>query len=98
MTDYGIYPPISIQNSASRVMNEVIDEKHQKLAIKFKRLNSILKENEVLIRIGAYQKGNDKELDEAIIKKDIMEKFLGQSPNEAFSFNECIEKLEAILK
>jgi len=98
MTDYGIYPPISIQNSASRVMSDVIDEKHQKLAIKFKRLNSILKENEVLIRIGAYQKGNDKELDEAISKKEIMEEYLRQSPNEVCSFSESIEKLEAILK
>ena len=98
MTDYGIYPPISIQNSASRVMSDVIDETHQKLAMKFKRLNSILKENEVLIRIGAYQKGNDKELDEAILKKEVMEEFLGQSPEESFDFNESIEKLEAILK
>ncbi|HIP31082.1 MAG TPA: EscN/YscN/HrcN family type III secretion system ATPase, partial [Sulfurospirillum arcachonense] len=98
MTDYGIYPPISIQNSASRVMSDVIDEKHQKIAMKFKRLNSILKENEVLIRIGAYQKGNDKELDEAISKKEVMEEFLGQSPEDTFNFNESIEKLEAILK
>ena len=73
-------------------------KKHQKLAMKFKRLNSILKENEVLIRIGAYQKGNDKELDEAILKKEVMEEFLGQSPEDAFNFNESIEKLEAILK
>lgn len=98
MTDYGIYPPISIQNSASRVMSDVIDENHQKLAMKFKRLNSILKENEVLIRIGAYQKGNDKELDEAISKKEMMEEYLGQSPNESFEFAQSIEKLQTILK
>jgi len=60
LTDYGIYPPISIQNSASRVMSDVIDAEHKKAATKFKRLSSILKENEVLVRIGAYEKGNDK--------------------------------------
>ena len=98
MTDYGIYPPISIQNSASRVMSDVTDEKHQKLAMKFKRLNSILKENEVLIRIGAYQKGNDQELDEAIMRKKAMEEFLGQSPNEMTDFLESIEKLEEVLR
>ena len=98
MTDYGVYPPISIQNSASRVMSDVVDKKHQKLAQKFKRLNSILKENEVLIRIGAYQQGNDRELDEAIAKKKLMEEFLGQTPEESFEFSNSIEKLESILK
>jgi len=98
MTDYGIYPPINIQNSASRVMGDVIDINHQQMAMKFKRLNSILKENEVLIRIGAYQKGNDKDLDEAINKKEVMERYLIQAPNETFDFFESIKKLEAILK
>ncbi len=98
MTDYGIYPPINIQNSASRVMSDVISQEHQSLAMKFKRLNSILKENEVLIRIGAYQKGNDMELDEAIRKKEEMEKYLQQSPTEVFSLEDSIEKLKSILK
>lgn len=98
LTDYGIYPPISIQNSASRVMSDVIDDNHKKIAMKFKRLNSILKENEVLIRIGAYQKGNDKELDEAIARKEVMEKYLQQTPEESFDFLNCIEKLQEVLK
>ncbi|WP_458700630.1 flagellar protein export ATPase FliI [Sulfurospirillum sp. 1307] len=98
MTDFGIYPPISIQNSASRVMSDVIEEQHKMLAMKFKRLHSLLKENEVLIRIGAYQKGNDRELDQAISKKDIMEKFLQQSPEEISKFDETIKKLKQILE
>ena len=73
LTDFGIYPPINIQNSASRVMNDIISEEHKLLARKFKRLNSLLKENEVLLRIGAYQKGSDKELDMAIAKKVFMQ-------------------------
>ena len=98
MADYGIYPPISIQNSASRVMSDVVDDKHQKLAQKFKRLSSILKENEVLIRIGAYQKGNDKELDIAIAKKEVMQEYLEQQSEEVFDFAQSVEKLELILK
>ncbi len=98
MADYGIYPPISIQNSASRVMSDVVDDKHQKLAQKFKRLSSILKENEVLIRIGAYQKGNDKELDIAIAKKEVMQEYLKQQSEEVFDFAQSVEKLELILK
>lgn len=97
LTDYGIYPPISIQNSASRVMGDVIDGDHKKAAMRFKRLNSILKENEVLIRIGAYEKGNDKELDIAINKKDKMNGFLQQSPEEVFEFDATISELKQII-
>lgn len=98
LTDYGIYPPISIQNSASRVMGDVITPEHEKLARKFKKLSSILKENEVLLRIGAYQKGNDKELDLAISKKKAMEQFLQQTPEESFAFEESIKELTKIMK
>ena len=88
LTDRGIYPPINILNSASRVMSNVVDDMHLKKALKFKRLYSLLKENEVLLRIGAYQKGTDKELDEAVAKKEAMENFLRQSPKEIYSFEE----------
>lgn len=97
LTDYGIYPPISIQNSASRVMGDVIDEEHKKAAMKFKRLSSILKENEVLIRIGAYEKGNDKALDIAIAKKEKMNAFLQQAPEEISNFETTINELKQII-
>lgn len=96
LTDFGIYPPINIQNSASRVMSDIISPEHKIWARKFKRLNSLLKENEVLLRIGAYQKGSDKELDEAISKKEFMQKFLGQNPEESFEFNQTLELLSQI--
>ncbi|ECZ1975036.1 flagellar protein export ATPase FliI [Campylobacter coli] len=96
LTDFGIYPPINIQNSASRVMSDIISPEHKLWARKFKRLNSLLKENEVLLRIGAYQKGSDKELDEAIAKKEFMQKFLGQNPEESFEFEETIRLLSQI--
>ena len=97
LTDFGIYPPISIQNSASRVMNDVIDDEHKKMAMKFKRLSSLLKENEILIRIGAYEKGNDKELDLAISKKEKMNEFLQQNPDEIINFQDTKERLKEVL-
>ncbi len=78
MTDFGIYPPVHILNSASRVMNDIISQDHFKAVMKFRRLYTLLKENETLIRIGAYTKGSDVELDEAIDKKDAMEQFISQ--------------------
>ena len=88
LTDMGIYPPINILKSASRVLGNVVDEIHLEKIRKFKRLYALLKENEVLLRIGAYQKGIDKELDEAVEKKEVMENFLRQTPKEIYSFEE----------
>ncbi|EAI6174901.1 flagellar protein export ATPase FliI [Campylobacter lari] len=96
LTDFGIYPPINIQNSASRVMGDIVSDEHKLAARKFKRLNSLLKENEVLLRIGAYQKGTDKELDQAIAKKDFMQQFLSQNPEESFEFEDTINMLKMI--
>ena len=97
LTDYGIYPPISIQNSASRVMGDIISSEHKKLAAKFKMLNSTLKENEILVRIGAYEKGNDANLDLAIAKKEKMDEFLQQTPEEIIDLGTTIESLKEIL-
>jgi len=97
LTDSGIYPPINILNSASRVMGNVVTNEHLQKAQKFKKLYSLLKENEVLIRIGAYQKGVDPELDEAIAKKEAMNNFLKQSPNELIPFQNSLEILKNIV-
>jgi len=77
-------------------MGDVIGKEHKLNAMKFKRLYSLLKENEVLLRIGAYQKGSDKELDLAISKKEFMENFLKQSSEEAFALEEVEELLDKI--
>ena len=96
LTDFGIYPPINILNSASRIANAVTTKEHQEAARKFRRLYALLKENEILIRIGSYQKGNDPELDEAIDKKTYMEKFITQAESELSNFDETLAELQKI--
>ncbi len=98
LTDFGIYPPVHILNSASRVMNDIISPEHKKAAIKFRKLYTLLKENEMLIRIGAYTKGSDKELDEAIEKKEQIDKFLSQDANENVPFEESVKQLIELMK
>jgi len=93
LTDFGIYPPIHILNSASRVMNDIISEEQFEAVRKFRRLYTLLKENEMLIRIGAYTKGSDKELDEAIDKKEMMEQFLSQGSSFISNFNDTNSQL-----
>ena len=97
LTDFGIYPPIHILNSASRVMNDIITPEHFEAVRKFRRLYTLLKENEVLIRIGAYTAGNDAELDEAIAKKEKMEEFLSQGSHYISNFDESVQVLSELM-
>jgi len=93
LTDFGIYPPINILNSASRVMTDIISKEHMEAVMKFRRLYTLLRENEMLIRIGAYVGGSDAELDEAIDKKEQMEGFMKQSASLQSDFNATIKTL-----
>ena len=98
MTDFGIYPPVHILNSASRVMNDTISEDHFRAVMKFRRLYTLLKENETLIRIGAYTKGSDSELDEAIEKKEQMERFISQGATFKVSFEDGLSELLELMQ
>ena len=96
LTDFGIYPPLNILNSASRLMNDIVTKEHKEAAFKFRRMYATLKENEVLIRIGAYQKGSDREIDEAIDKKGLIESFLKQDKNEKVEFDNTVAELVSL--
>lgn len=98
LSEFGIYPPINILSSASRIMNDIIDKKHKENAMKFRKTYSLLKENEILIRIGSYQRGNDKELDEALNKKEKLESFLQQDSKEQLEFSDIYTKLNEIFQ
>ena len=52
--------------------------------------------NKMTGRIGAYQKGSDKELDLAISKKEFIDNFLKQGAEEGFSFEQTQELLGGI--
>jgi flagellum-specific ATP synthase len=97
LTDFGIYPPIHILNSASRVMNDIITHEHLTAVRRFRRLYTLLKENEMLIRIGAYVKGTDPELDEAIDKKEKMEAFLSQEATSISAYQETVDQMIALM-
>ena len=97
LTDFGIYPPIHVLNSASRVMNDIITKEHLQAVLKFRRLYTLLKENEVLIRIGAYTKGSDPELDEAIGKKVSMDQFLTQDAAVKNRFEDSVNAIVSLM-
>lgn len=98
LSDLGVYPPINILSSASRVSNDIISDSQKELIQKFRRYYSLLRENEVLIRIGSYQRGSDPELDYALDLKPAMEAFLKQAEKEVINFEDALEQLGKLFK
>lgn len=90
LTEQGFYPPINLLKSASRVMDKVVTKEHYNDFLKLKRVLSLIKENEVLVRVGAYKPGMDLELDNAMNKKGQIRDFLVQDIHELVPFNETV--------
>ncbi|MDY0192754.1 MAG: flagellar protein export ATPase FliI [Aliarcobacter butzleri] len=98
LTEQGFYPPINLLKSASRVMDKVVTKEHYNDFLKLKRVLSLIKENEVLVRVGAYKKGMDPELDNAMARKEKIREFLTQSTQENVSFDEIITNFRKVLQ
>lgn len=97
LTEQGFYPPINLLKSASRVMDKVVDKEHYKQFLNLKRVLSLIKENEVLIRVGAYKEGMDRELDFALSKKDKIREFLIQDTQEQYTFEDITKRFKEVL-
>ncbi len=90
------YPAISISQSISRVSHEITDTKHQAAARKFRAIQATYAEAEDLIRIGAYAKGADPQIDKAKELMPALEFFLKQSMGERSALAETKAALERI--
>jgi len=97
LTEQGQYPPIDLLKSASRVMDKVVSPEHYNGFLKLKRVLSLIKENEILIRVGAYKQGMDKELDQALAKREKIKSFLFQATAEKHDFNQILDQFMGVI-
>jgi flagellum-specific ATP synthase len=91
------YPAIDILNSVSRLMVLVTPQEHQDLANRLRNLLALYETNADLIAIGAYKKGTNAALDEAINKIDAINGFLCQKTKESFDLEETVRMLEKVV-
>ncbi len=82
LANKGHYPAISILESISRTMPDIVDEQHLQAALRLKRMITIYTEMEDMINIGAYVPGSNPEVDIAIKMYPAIEKFLQQGMKE----------------
>jgi flagellum-specific ATP synthase len=88
---------VDIEASLSRVMNDIVGEKHRQAALRVRSLWSRLQEKRDLIDIGAYQPGADPLLDEAVGKREQMEALLTQGLTEGCDNESSLAALDKIV-
>ena len=92
------YPAIDVQASVSRVMNAIVDKEHKKAAQRLRQILAKFAEVELLVQIGEYKKGADKEADDALAHIDKVNAFLKQGLTEKSSFEETLKALHEAVR
>ena len=88
------YPPVDVLQSASRLMRQVVDEEHLQYSAQILNVLATYRESEDLVTIGAYTRGTNAALDDALNRIDAVQSFLTQDKDEHFS----LEDTKAIMK
>ena len=88
------YPAIDVQASVSRLMQAITDARQYELAGKMRNVMATYYSNYDLITIGAYKKGSNPKIDDAIDRMEKINKFLCQGINESFTFDETLALME----
>ncbi len=91
------FPAIDIGASISRLMVEIVGEDHKQSSSQMRNLLGLYQKNADLIAIGAYKKGNNPALDNAVSKIDQINGFLEQGIDESFTYEETLELMQSIV-
>ncbi len=97
LAEQGHFPAIDIEQSASRVMPNVVSRTHFDLARRFRATYSRYQKSRDLVQVGAYMSGSDPALDEAIRLQPAMVAFLQQDMFEAASLPHSVEGMATVL-
>lgn len=96
LAERGVYPAISVQESISRVMKDVIDPEHANAAAVIKEWIAAYRENEDIVQLGAYASGTNPVLDRAIARMPELTSFLKQGKEEQRTFQDSVDAIKVI--
>jgi flagellum-specific ATP synthase len=97
IADGGRYPAIDVEASVSRVMHDIVPESQLELARRFRQITALYEHNRDLITIGAYQRGSDPRIDNAIARWPQIEGYLRQDMRERVSFGHSTAQLASTM-
>ena len=97
IAERGRYPAVNVLRSISRTMPQCVPVPVRPVLQRAREFMSVFADMEELIRLGAYRKGSDPQVDRAIALYPALEAFLGQQRDERTAIADGYQMLEAIL-
>jgi flagellum-specific ATP synthase len=93
----GRYPAIDVEASVSRVMHDIVPASQLELSRKLRQTTAVYENNRDLITIGAYQRGSDPRIDNAIARWPQIEAFMRQDMHERVDLATSISALASTM-
>ena len=97
LAEAGLYPAIDIEASISRAMHQISTRDQLDLAMRFKQVYSVYQQNRDLITVGAYRRGSDPRVDQAIEQWPKILEFLRQDMYEPVGFERSYADLHRLV-
>src|SRR6185369_14317465 len=97
IADRGRYPAINVLRSVSRSMPKCLTQLQADLVKRGREIMSTYENMEELIRLGAYRRGTDPKVDEAITIYPQLDQFLAQKPHEKTKLDDGYNQLAQVL-
>ena len=97
LAESGVYPAIDVEASISRAMHLIVDKAQMDRASRFRQIYATYQHNRDLISVGAYRRGGDPRIDQAIDMWPRLQEFLRQDMYQAVKFGPASDSLAEIL-
>jgi flagellum-specific ATP synthase len=97
IAERGRFPAVDVLRSVSRAMPKCNSDFENKLITYARKMLSTYQDMSEMMRLGAYKKGTDPDVDLSILYFNKIEEFLKQLPNERACMEESYKKLAEIL-
>jgi flagellum-specific ATP synthase len=97
LANFNHYPPIDVLESVSRLNRDICRPEEVELAARAREHLALYRKNEDLVSIGAYQKGANPALDQAIALQEPLRQFLRQGVQEQSARADSFARLKQIL-
>jgi flagellum-specific ATP synthase len=97
IADRGRYPAINILKSVSRSLPGIFTDQQNAIVRRAKQAMSTYEDMAELIRLGAYRRGSDAAVDEAIVLYPQVEEFLRQNKDDRSDIDESFSRMGQIL-
>lgn len=92
------YPAISVLDSVSRIMEEIVSPNHWQLANEIRKTLSIYKENELYFKLGTIQENEENAyIFECKNKIDDINTFLKQGRTDSYHFDDIVQAMHHII-